>query len=137
MLDQTDLSILALLQQNSRLLWKDIGEQVHLSGQAVGNRIRRMEEQGVIQGYTTVVNASKIGPRLTAIVTMFMKTTDHQQFIRFVEKRTEVVEAHRISGEGCYSMLVSVPDQTSLNQFLDALLPYGNYRINLSIGKIK
>lgn len=47
MLDQIDLSILALLRKNSRLQWKDIGEQVHLSGQAVGNRIRRMEEQGI------------------------------------------------------------------------------------------
>ncbi|MGG1660469.1 Lrp/AsnC family transcriptional regulator [Brevibacillus sp. NRS-1366] len=137
MLDQTDLSILALLRENSRLLWKDIGEQVHLSGQAVGNRIRRMEEQGIIQGYTTLIDEVKVGPSLTAMVTMFMKTTDHQPFTRFVKSRSEVIEAHRISGEGCYSLIVRVPDQTSLNLFLDELLAFGNYRVNLSLGKMK
>lgn len=137
MLDQTDIAILALLRENSRLLWKDIGEQVHLSGQAVGNRIRRMEEQGIIQGYTTVLDATKLGPSLTAMITMFMKTTDHQQFVRFIQKSPEVIEAHRISGEGCYSLLVNVPDHVALNTFLDRLLPFGNYRVNLSIGKIK
>ncbi|KMZ43120.1 MULTISPECIES: Lrp/AsnC family transcriptional regulator [Bacillales] len=137
MLDQIDLSILALLRNNSRLQWKDIGEQVHLSGQAVGNRIRRMEEQGIIQGYTTLIDEAKIAPFLTALVTMFMTTTDHSLFTRFIKSRSEIVEAHRISGEGCYSMVVHVPDQEALNHFLDALLPFGNYRVNLSINKLK
>lgn len=78
MLDQTDLSILALLRENSRLQWKDIGERGHLSGQAVGNRIRRMEEQGIIQGYTARIDEARIGRARTAIVTMFMKTNVHR-----------------------------------------------------------
>jgi len=137
MLDQTDLSILALLRDNSRLLWKDIGEQVHLSGQAVGNRIRRMEEQGIIQGYTTRIDEARVGPSLTAMVTMFMSTNDHQPFTRFVKARSEVRDAHRVSGEGCYSLIVCVPDQAALNLFLDELLAFGNYRVNLSLGKMK
>ncbi|GED27457.1 HTH-type transcriptional regulator LrpB [Brevibacillus agri] len=137
MLDQTDHAILALLRQNSRLLWKDIGEQVHLSGQAVGNRIRRLEEQGVIIGYTTIVDEAKLTPSLTAMVTMFMKTTDHSSFARFVASRSEVIEAHRISGDGCYTLKINVADHTALNRFLDDLLPFGNYRVNLSIGQLK
>ncbi|GIO09264.1 HTH-type transcriptional regulator LrpB [Brevibacillus reuszeri] len=137
MLDQTDLSILALLRENSRLLWKDIGEQVHLSGQAVGNRIRRMEEQGIIQGYTTLIDDTKVGPHLTAMITMFMVTTDHQPFIRFIKERSEVADAHRISGEGCYLLVVRVPDQNALNAFIEELLAFGNYRVNLSLGKLK
>ncbi|MFP3391383.1 Lrp/AsnC family transcriptional regulator [Brevibacillus sp. SIMBA_040] len=137
MLDQTDLSILALLRENGRLLWKDIGEQVHLSGQAVGNRIRRMEEQGIITGYTTLIDNTKVGPSLTAMVTMFMKTTEHQPFIRFAKERSEVTGAHRISGEGCYLLVVRVPDQNALNAFLEELLAFGNYRVNLSLGKLK
>ncbi|QRG68082.1 Lrp/AsnC family transcriptional regulator [Brevibacillus choshinensis] len=137
MLDQTDQSILALLRENSRLQWKDIGEQVHLSGQAVGNRIRRMEEQGIIQGYTTIIDASKVSPALTAFISMFMKTNDHQPFLRFISNCPDIVEAHRTSGEGCYSLIVNVPDQTALNALLDGLLAFGNYRISLSIGKMK
>jgi Lrp/AsnC family transcriptional regulator, leucine-responsive regulatory protein len=137
MLDQTDLRILALLRENARLSWKKIGEQVHLTGQAVGNRIRRMEDMGVIRGYTAVVDPAKLGPSLTAIVTILMKTTDHGRFERFVSRRPEIVEAHRVSGEGCYSLLVRVPDQTALNALLDAILAYGNYRLSLSIGRLK
>ncbi|MDA5109260.1 MULTISPECIES: Lrp/AsnC family transcriptional regulator [Brevibacillus] len=137
MLDQTDLRILALLRENARLSWKEIGEQVHLTGQAVGNRIRRMEDMGVIRGYTAVVDPAKLGPSLTAIVTILMKTTDHGRFERFVSRRPEIVEAHRVSGEGCYSLLVRVPDQTALNALLDAILAYGNYRLSLSIGRLK
>lgn len=46
-------------------------------------------------------------------------------------------DRNRISGEGCYTMKINVPDQSALNRFLDDLLPFGNYRVNLSIGKIK
>ncbi|MFY0544088.1 Lrp/AsnC family transcriptional regulator [Brevibacillus sp. H7] len=137
MLDQTDLEILKMLQQNARMQWREIGEAVHLTGQAVGNRIRRMEELGIIQGYTAVVDSAKLGPSLTAIVTIFMKTTDHKQFQQFVRELTEIVEAHRVSGEGCYSLKVRVRDQAALNELLDAILAYGNYRVNLSIGEIK
>lgn len=94
MLDQTDLAILKLLQQNSRMQWREIGEQVHLTGQAVGHRIRKMEEQGII-------------------------------------------EADRISGEGCYLLKVNVPSSPHLNQLLDDILKYANYRVNISLGKVK
>jgi Lrp/AsnC family leucine-responsive transcriptional regulator len=137
MLDQTDLSILKMLQKNGRMQWREIGEEVHLTGQAVGNRIRRMEEMGVIRGYTAVIDPAKLGPILTALVTIFMKSTDHLRFQQFIREREEIVEAHRVSGEGCYSLKVQVQDQAALNDLLDAILEYGNYRVNLSIGQLK
>jgi Lrp/AsnC family leucine-responsive transcriptional regulator len=137
MLDQTDLSILKMLQKNGRMQWREIGEEVHLTGQAVGNRIRRMEEMGVIRGYTAVIDPAKLGPILTALVTIFMKSTDHLRFQQFIREREEIVEAHRVSGEGCYSLKVQVRDQAALNDLLDAILEYGNYRVNLSIGQLK
>ncbi len=137
MLDQTDLQILELLKQNARVQWREIGEAVHLTGQAVGNRIRRMEELGVIRGFTAVIDPAKLGPSLTALVTIFMKSTDHQRFQQFILKRDEIVEAHRVGGEGCYSLKVRVSDQEALNRLLDDILEYGNYRVNMSIGQLK
>jgi Lrp/AsnC family leucine-responsive transcriptional regulator len=137
MLDQTDLQILALLRQNARMPWKDIGEHVHLTGQAVGNRIRRMEELRIIRGYTVLIDSGMLGASLCAIVTVFMTTTDHQRFQRFVREREEIVEAHRVSGEGCYSLKVLVSDQTALSRLLDDILQYGNCRVNMSIGQLK
>ena len=116
---------------------RDIGELVHLTGQAVSKRISRMEELGVIQGYSVLLNEQLLGTTITAYITIFMKTTNHRAFHVFLQNQEAVVEANRISGEGCYLLKVQVNSQEALNCFLDSVLNYGNYRVNISIGKTK
>ena len=58
MLDQTDMEIIKLLTQNSRMQWLDIGEIVHLTGQAVKNRVDRLEKLGIIEGYRVKLNSN-------------------------------------------------------------------------------
>lgn len=137
MIDQTDIEILKLLIKNSRMKWQDIGEKVHLTGQAVKNRIRRMEKLKVIEGYTLKINFNKIGKQITAFITIFMKTTDHLAFQRYILSNPLIVEANRISGEGCYLLKVVSSDREEIVELLDQILQYGNYKINLSIEKIK
>lgn len=136
-LDQIDFYILRLLSENSRIQWKDLGEQIHMTGQAVGNRIKKLEESGVIKAYSLIIDEMKLGFSYTAFVIIHMKTADHVSFIRFINDRNEVVEAHRISGEGCYHLKIKVKSQDQLNFFLDKLLDHGNYSLNLSIQEIK
>lgn len=137
MIDTLDMEILEQLANNSRLQWKEIGEQVHLTGQAVAARVRRMEDIGLIEGYTLKINPEKLGQPITALITVFMKSTDHGSFCDFLKRTKEVTEAHRISGDGCYWLQVLTTSQEDLNKVLDEILRYGNYRVNLSIGKIK
>jgi Lrp/AsnC family leucine-responsive transcriptional regulator len=137
MIDQTDIQIIQLLKTNSRMQWQDIGDIVHLSGQAVKNRITKLSQLGILEGYTVKINAEKLGLSVTAFITVFMKTTDHIAFFKFVKQYNLVYEAHRISGEGCYLLTVYSHDQKELLDFLDELLTYGNYKVNLSMNKIK
>jgi Lrp/AsnC family leucine-responsive transcriptional regulator len=137
MFDQTDIEIIRLLSENSRMQWQEIGERVHLTGQAVRNRIIRLEKLGVIEGYTVKLDHEKLGVGVTAYVTLFMKTTDHAAFRKYVAGNAIVTDAHRISGEGCYIMKVETSDRQSLNDFLDEILSFGNYRLNMSIDRIK
>lgn len=137
MFDQTDFEILKLLSQNSRMQWQEIGEAVHLTGQAVRNRILRLEKLGVIEGYTIRMNRTKLGMEISAFVTLFMKSADHAAFRIYAEKNVLISEAYRISGDGCYLLKVHTKDQQSLNEFLDEILNFGNYRLTLSIDKIK
>ena len=137
MIDQTDLEIIRCLQINSRLQWKEIGQKVHLTGQAVAARIRKMEDLKVIKGFTVNIDLEKLGQPITALVTVFMKTTDHQSFQRFINNTEAIAEAHRVSGDGCYWLKLNVTDQEKLNQLLDEILKFGVYRVNLSIGKVK
>lgn len=137
MLDNTDLEILKLLKSNCKMQFRDIGEVVHLTGQAVFNRISRMEHLGVIKGYTVLLDEKMLNKSLTAYITIFMKTTNHEVFCKFLSTNESVLEANRISGEGCYMLKIQVNSQEDLNDFLDSVLKYGNYRVNISIGKIK
>jgi Lrp/AsnC family leucine-responsive transcriptional regulator len=137
MLDQTDWQILRCLQSNSRMQWQEIGKAVHLTGQAVAARIRRMQDLEIIEGFTIHLNHDKLGKPLLAFITVFMKTTDHSAFHDFLASREEILEAHRISGEGCYWLKAQLANQQDVSSLLDAILLHGNYRINLSIHKIK
>ena len=136
-LDNIDFQILRLLSENSRIQWKDLGQQIHMTGQAVGNRIKKMEDSGVIKAYTLLVDEMKLGLIFTAFVIIYMKTTNHDSFIRCLNEQTEVVDAHRVSGEGCYHLTIKVNSQEQLNLFLNKILEYGNYSLYLSIQDVK
>jgi Lrp/AsnC family leucine-responsive transcriptional regulator len=135
-MDQIDFQILTLLKENSRAQWKEIGDKIHMTGQAVGNRIRRMEDDGIIEKYTVVVNELKAGNPIQAFITVIMKANNHADFQRYLKNNPYIVEAHRVSGDGCYFLKASIPAQEVLNTTLDEILKYANYRVNLSIGKI-
>lgn len=136
-LDNIDIQILQLLTQNARIQWKDLGEMIHMSGQAVGNRIKKLEDSGAIKAYSVIVDETKLGLTYTAFITIFMKTTDHGRFKQFISSEKEITEAHRISGGGCYHLKVKVDVQESLNALLDKILEFGNYELYLSINELK
>ncbi|TCN17622.1 Lrp/AsnC family transcriptional regulator [Mesobacillus foraminis] len=136
-LDNIDFQILRLLSENSRVQWKDLGKQIHMTGQAVGNRIKKLEESGVIKTYSLIVDQMKVGLSYTAFVIIYMKIANHESFIRFINDQNEVVEAHRVSGEGCYHLKIKVNSQEKLNLLLNKILEYGNYTLYLSIHEIK
>jgi len=137
MIDQTDMAIIGLLQENSRRQWKEIGAKVHLTGQAVAARVRAMEETGVITAYTALVDTAKFGRPLTAFVTVFMASADHAAFHRFLDSEECITAAHKVSGDGCYWLKVDLASQEDLNALLEQILRHGNYRLHLSIARIK
>ncbi|GAA3407380.1 Lrp/AsnC family transcriptional regulator [Paenibacillus hodogayensis] len=137
-LDHLDMAILKLLQADARLSNKEIGERVHLTGQAVGARVRKLEEAGVIEGYTIRLNASRVGPAVRAFVTVFLSSgAAHQKFQAYAASQESIAEVHRVSGEGCYWMAVTVDDSRQLSELLDGLLPFANYKVSMSIDRIK
>jgi Lrp/AsnC family transcriptional regulator, leucine-responsive regulatory protein len=101
-LDKTDLAILKLLQQNARMTIKEISEKVHLSTTPVHERIKRMEESGVIKQYVTLLNASKVGKGLMVICYVSLRQHSRnagEKFIKGILEMNEVLECLTISGE--------------------------------------
>ncbi|MDN4494415.1 Lrp/AsnC family transcriptional regulator [Ureibacillus aquaedulcis] len=136
-LDNIDFQILRILSENSRIQWKDLGEQIHMTGQAVGNRIKKLEDSGVIKAYSLIIDEMKLGLSYTAFIIIYMKTANHDSFRSFINHQNEVVEAHRVSGEGCYHLKIKVNSQEQLNLLLNKILEYGNYTLYLSIQEVK
>ncbi|CAH1199232.1 hypothetical protein PAECIP111893_01271 [Paenibacillus plantiphilus] len=137
MLDHIDMEIIRCLQNNSRMQWKQIGEIVHMSGVAVANRIQRLEELGVIEGYTVRLNEKLLGNIFCIFVIVMIKDYKHTKFQEFIQEHDEIKEAHRVSGEPCFILKVQVPDHNRLSKLLDDILFFGNYKINISIGQYK
>jgi Lrp/AsnC family transcriptional regulator, leucine-responsive regulatory protein len=119
-LDTKDLLILRLLQENARITVREIATQVHLSTTPVHERIKRMEETGVIRQYVTLLDHTKVRKGLMVICYVSLRQHNKQagaQFIRAIEGMHEVIECYNISGEFDFMLKVVVENMDAYYQF--------------------
>ena len=142
--DSIDLQILKLLQQNARMTIKEIGEQVHLSTTPVHERIRRMEENGVIQQYTTIVNRDRVGKGLMVICYVSLRQHSKNagaRFISAIQNLPEVIECLTISGEFDFMLKVVTAGMDSYYDFhvnkLSQIDNVGNVQSVFVMGVVK
>lgn len=119
-LDKTDLAILHLLQQNARITVKEISAKVHLSTTPIHERIKRMEESGVIKQYATLVDHTKVKKGLMVIC--YVSLQQHSKiagdkFIKTILELNEVVECYNISGEFDFMLKVVSEDMNAYYDF--------------------
>ncbi|MEY8748445.1 Lrp/AsnC family transcriptional regulator [Bacillales bacterium AN1005] len=137
MLDQTDKLILEELSKNSRITMKELGERVHLTGQAAAARVAKLEDNGVIEKYTIQVNQKELGCWVHAWITIFTKSTSHQPYLSFIaEQKNYVLTNYKISGDGCYLLESRFPSNEVLDQFLTDLNKHVNYKVSIVINKL-
>ena len=119
-IDEKDLSFLRLLQQNARITVKEIADTVHLSTTPVHERIKRMEESGVIKQYATLVDHTKIKKSLMAICYVSLKEHNKKAGLKFIEainNMNEVIECYNISGEFDFMLKVVVEGMDAYYDF--------------------
>lgn len=126
-IDTIDARILAELQTNGRLTMKALAERVGLSSPAMIERVRRLEDRGVIAGYRAVVAASELGRPLTAIISASVDRADYDTFLDRVKDDPAVVECHRVTGDATYLLKVSLADTAALEQLVDDLSGAGAF----------
>jgi Lrp/AsnC family leucine-responsive transcriptional regulator len=120
-LDKFDLAILSVLQQDARASLQDISVQVGLSTTPCWNRIRKMETEGVIQGYTVRIDPAAIGFTETVIVQLTLETHTDQMLEAFgkaLQDIPEVLEAYLISGDYDYYIRIAVRDTRDYERLL-------------------
>lgn len=126
LLDETGWKLLTLLQQNARTSYSKLGEEVGLSTPAVIERIRKMEEAGIIKGYRVELDESKLGFGMTAFIRLESHADHYQQILEMVEKAPEVRQCFYITGRASFILKVVISSVAHLEDFIQTLTPFGN-----------
>lgn len=137
--DDVDIHILSILQAHARTTMRDLGEKVGLSGPAVAERVRRLEERGVVRGYRADVAPERVGLPVVAFVSLAMpyEVRPASGFERQVQLMEAVVECYRVTGEDAYLLKVAVPDLDALREILDRLGEFGRTKASLVLSVAK
>jgi Lrp/AsnC family leucine-responsive transcriptional regulator len=106
-LDDLDIKILALLGERGRMTWAELAGQLGLSAPATADRVKRLEERGVIAGYGAVLNVEAIGLELTAFIAVTLDHPHHREgFLAAVQGAAEILECHHVTGDDDYLLKV-------------------------------
>ena len=126
MLDPMDIAIIEILQQDGRLAISKLGNRIGLSQPATSERVRRLEERGVIGGYRAEIVVERLGLGLMAIISL--RTTPEQipRCLKQFSEMPQVIEVHRVTGEYCFLLKVIVPSPARLEHIVDAVARFGS-----------
>lgn len=121
-LDEVDLRLLSLLQENGRISQHELAKSVGLSAPAVAERLRKLEERGVLRGFRAVLDPRQLGLDITAFI--FVGSSGSRYYEDFRERvleLPEVMECHSITGQGSHLLKIRVPNTHALEQLLAEL----------------
>jgi Lrp/AsnC family leucine-responsive transcriptional regulator len=129
--DPVNTRILTELQKDPRLTMTELGRRVGLSSPAVTERVRRLEEMEVIQGYRLDINPAALGLPIAAYVRIRPNPGQLPKIAELAERIPEIVECHRVTGEECFILKVYLPSIDQLDRILDTFLLYGTTTTSL------
>lgn len=135
-LDRLNWEILEALQQNSRASMAGIGRQIGLTPPAVAERVKRLEDMEIIEGYWAGVSHAKLGYQLKAMITLRAFMGKLKPFLEHVHTLKEVINCYRITGNENIIMEVVFRDQFHLEEFIDRLIQYGETRTHIILSEV-
>jgi len=121
-MDQIDKSILHLLEKNARISISDMSASINLSVSAVAERLKKLENTGVIQQYTTIINPKYLNKNLVALMAVALDSPNlASYFLDFVAEEDEILECYYLAGEFDYQLKIMTQDTDSLRHILDRI----------------
>ena len=135
-IDELNWAILTRLQQNARYSFAEIGRDIGLSSPAVAERVKKMEDAGIIKGYKTQISYHQTGHQLKAIITLRAFMGRLKPFLEKVKEFKEVSNCYRITGNENIIMEVVLRDQAHLEEFIDRLITYGETKTHIVLSQV-
>ncbi|MBD0779081.1 Lrp/AsnC family transcriptional regulator [Maribacter sp. ANRC-HE7] len=135
-IDPINWSILGCLQKNARESFASIGRKVGLTSPAVAERVKKLEDLGVITGYKAFLSHTLTGHQLKAIITLRAFMGKLKPFLEMVKNYDEVINCYRVTGNENIVMEVVLKDQFHLERFIDKLIQYGETRTHIILSEV-
>ena len=118
-LDRIDLQLLALLQENGRISQHDLAKSVGLSAPAISERLRKLEERGIVQQFTTILEPKLLGLDILAFISVGISGSRYfVEFRRHVLEHPNVVECHSVTGQGSHLLKIRAENTVALEELL-------------------
>lgn len=124
-IDDIDRNILKELQADARMSYAELGRRVGLTTPAVIERVRKLEDSGIITGYRAEIDTSRVGLPIMAFIRMSISGIDYSHIVEVAQSSVEVLECHRGTGGDSFIMKIAVSSVEHLQQVIDRLTPYG------------
>jgi Lrp/AsnC family leucine-responsive transcriptional regulator len=115
-LDKVDTAILTALQANGRQSIAELGRSVNMSHSAAAERVRRLEESGIVTGYSAVVEPERLGFSIMAFLRLRYPSSVYGPLHELLAETPEVIEAHHVTGDDCFIMKVVATSMAHLEQ---------------------
>ena len=130
-MDITDHKIIEFLQKDGRISMKDLGKIVGLTSPAVSERVKRLEEAGIIEGYKAIVNPDALGRVIKAFIHISLPNDKYKIFIEEARQDSRIVECHHITGDDCSVLKVIVKDMYELENVIDSIKTIGSTKTSV------
>lgn len=125
-MDNLDRQIISILEKNGRITHEEISKKLNMSRPAIHQRISKLEQQGIIEGYRTKINWNKLGYNITAIISLKVKTNDFYKLmndiINIKIENVIIEECHRATGEWCIILKIRTLTPDYITKLHDRLL---------------
>lgn len=125
-LDPTDVAIIETLQDDGRISGSELGRKVGLSQPATSERLKRLEERGIIKAYRAVIDPAAVGLHMMAVIRLRTTHEHIKACLKQFAEMPEIIEVLRLTGEDCFHLKVIVPSPAELESIVDAIARYGS-----------
>ncbi len=135
-MDTINKDLLKFLQQDAKQSNTSLGRKIGISSPAISERIKKLEDTGVIQGYKTLISPKEMGYQLKAIITLKAFMGKLKPFLKKVKSYDEVINCYRVTGDENIVMEVILRDQQHLEVLIDELIVYGETKTQIVLSQV-
>lgn len=135
-LDEIDWILIKLVETNARTSFAELGRQAGLSPPAAAERLRRLEDAGVILGYHAKISPARLGLAMLAMIEIRVSRPEYQRFQKAIQRLTSVLECHHVAGRASFILKVAVRDASGLETLLGRLSQFGETNTSVVLSTV-